>query len=505
MFKSRTIRFIGSLAIVSLIFTGTTSAIGAGKSGNNPSQENANANSNANSNPSASGASGAPSAEAAKSKESTGQSSSSSSNSNANQNSNSSSRSTSKKESSESANSTTTCQSTVGKSKVSETCSDFIIVFTPGSSVSARANAVSAANSKVIREYSNVFKGALINGPAAKIAALRNNPNVKFLEADATVKSTVIDTSPGWGLDRIDQRTLPLSSTFDDGDRNATGIKVYIVDTGINTQHSEFSGRVDSGYSAVTGGVEDCNGHGTHVSGIVAGSKYGVAKGAVLVPVRVLDCTGSGSYSSVIAGLDWIAANAPLGTSAVVNMSLGGAASSTIDSAVKNLISRGLSVVVAAGNSSTDACTASPARVTEAITVGATGITDQVASYSNIGSCLDVFAPGSGITSSWIGSTTASSTLNGTSMASPLVAGIVARFIASNPTLAPSQIASSLRAGATQNVLTQIGTGSLNLLAYLNFAYDGSSATQPVDVPQTSSPTTSTGSKKPTTSPGKKK
>lgn len=397
------------------------------------------------------------------------------------------------------------CDTQTKQKTKAEGCNNFIVVFNPGSSASVRKSAISAAGSKIVREYNSIFKGALINGPASKMSALSKNPNVKYLEADGTVKSTILDNSPTWGLDRIDQKMLPLNSTFDDGDKNGAGFSAYVVDTGINSQHAEFATRVGPGFSALSGGIEDCNGHGTHVGGIIGGNKYGVARGVTLIPVRVLDCSGSGSYSSVIAGLDWIAANAPAGTPAVVNMSLGGGASSTLDTAVKNLIARGFSVVVAAGNSSTDACTSSPARVVEAITVGATTNLDQRASYSNFGTCLDIFAPGSAITSSWIGSTTASNTISGTSMASPLVAGVVARFIANNPTLSPSQVASSLKSGATQNVLTSVGTGSLNLLAHLDFIFDGSPSTQPIDVPQTTLPGNSGSSKKPNTGPGKKK
>lgn len=474
----RTQRFRTTALLTALLLTagGSSLAIAAGKPANTPGKDGKGA-------PTSQGASQSPS--------SSGSSNSSAKNSGGGAQSNSNSNSNGK------AN---------GGSKAStESNANYIVIFAPGASAAARANAVSAAGSKVVREFSTLFKGALINGPASKIAALAKNPNVKYLELDAVVMTSAIDTTPGWGLDRIDQRTLPLSSSFNDNDKNAAGVSAYVVDTGINTTHSDFGGRVAAGYSAIAGGVEDCNGHGTHVAGIIAGSEYGVAKAATIVPVRVLDCTGSGSYSSVIAGLDWIAANAPSGVPAVVNMSLGGGASSTVDTAVKNLIARGLSVVVAAGNSAADACTSSPSRVAEAITVGATNNLDQKASYSNFGSCLDIFAPGSGITSAWIGSTTAISTISGTSMASPLVAGIVARFIASNPTLSPSQIASSLKAGATQNVLTQIGTGSLNLLAYLDFTSDGSTVTQPVEVPPTTSPGNSANSKKPSGAPGKKK
>lgn len=387
-----------------------------------------------------------------------------------------------------------------------EPCSTYMVVFTPGSSARVKSAAFKSANSKVVRDFSNVFNGALIKGPASKIAALAKNPNIRFLEPDLKVTVNTVDNQPTWGVDRVDQRNLPLSSTFDYGANSAAGVNVYVVDTGINPDHVEFAGRILSGYSTIAGGVGDCNGHGTHVSGIIAGKSYGVARSANIVPVRVLDCAGGGTYSSVIAGLDWIAATAPAGVSAVVNMSLGGAASSTIDAAVKNLISRGLNVVVAAGNSNTDACTASPARVTEAITVGATTISDARASYSNFGSCLDIFAPGSQITSAWIGSTSASKIISGTSMASPLVAGVIARFVAANPTLSPSQVASSLKSGATSGLVTNTGSGSLNLLTFLEFAFDGSAVTQPTEQPKSTTTVGSSGnSKKPTTAPGKKK
>ncbi len=401
-------------------------------------------------------------------------------------------------------NAATKKPATAGKSTtlVAEDCSSYIVVFIDSMSESARKSAISATKSKKVREFSHIFKGALIRGSATKIAALAKNPNVKYLEVDAAVHAAAVQLSAPWGLDRVDQRLLPLTSSFNDGDNSANGVSVYVVDTGINTSHSEFEGRLTAGYSSVAGGIEDCNGHGTHVAGTIAGRTYGIAKSATIVPVRVLDCAGSGTYSSVIAGLDWIAASAPSGVPAVVNMSLGGPASSTLDAAVKNLINRGISVVVAAGNSNTDACTASPARVAEAITVGGTTIIDSRASYSNFGTCLDLFAPGSAITSAWTGSASATNTINGTSMASPHVAGIIARFIAANPSLSPSQVASSLKSGATQGVIGSVGSGSVNLLAYLDFLFDGSVVTQPVEVPRTVAPGNSGKNR---TSPGKKR
>jgi subtilisin family serine protease len=225
-----------------------------------------------------------------------------------------------------------------------------------------------------------------------------------------------------------------------------------------------------SGFDAISGGNGwgDCNGHGTHVAGTVGGSTYGVAKSTAIVPVRVLDCGGSGTVSGVIAGLDWVAGQHTTGSLAVANMSLGGGASSTLDSAVNNLISRGVTVVVAAGNSAADACNYSPARVANAITVAATTSSDSRASYSNFGTCVDVFAPGSSITSAWYTSTTATAVLSGTSMAAPHVAGIAAVALAANGAQSPSQLASAITAAATTGVVGSAGTGSPNLLAFVN-------------------------------------
>jgi subtilisin family serine protease len=247
----------------------------------------------------------------------------------------------------------------------------------------------------------------------------------------------------------------------------------YVVDTGIDATNVDFEKRVASGFTAILDGrgSADCNGHGTHVAGTIAGKQYGVAKASTLIPVRVLDCTGSGSYSTVISGLDWIAANHRAGDAAVVNMSLGGSASSTLDGAVKNLITKGIHVVVAAGNSNADACNYSPARVPDAITVGATTSSDARASYSNTGSCLDLFAPGSLITSAWLGST-AIQTISGTSMAAPHAAGVVARFIALNSTLSPAQVAQSLRSSATPNTISSVGTSSPNRLLFSDVVID---------------------------------
>jgi subtilisin family serine protease len=249
---------------------------------------------------------------------------------------------------------------------------------------------------------------------------------------------------------------------------------VYVVDTGIDASHFEFSGRVLSGFDAISGtdGRTDCNGHGTHVAGTVASTTFGVAKTANLVPVKVLACDGSGSYSGVIAGLDWIVKTRTAGQKAVVNMSLGGGASSSLDAAVSSVISSGVAVVVAAGNSNIDSCTTSPARVAAAITIGSTTETDSRSSFSNFGKCVDMFAPGSNIKSTVPGSSSA--IYSGTSMASPHVAGVAAVAIG-RTAMTPTELATYLRGTATSGVLANVATDSPNLLAYL----DASGVTQP--------------------------
>lgn len=374
-----------------------------------------------------------------------------------------------------------------------DACYDFIVVFQPGTSRLASNTLVKDSGAQVLRTFSSVFNGALVNGPLAKMQALANNPNILVVEDDLEVTASAIQTSARWGLDRIDQQPLPLSSTFDDGELQGVNTYSFVVDTGVDATNVDFEGRVAPGYTAVADGrgSADCNGHGTHVAGIIGGSKYGVAKKTNLIPVRVLDCAGSGSYSSVISGLDWIAANYRTEDAAVVNMSLGGPASSTLDGAVRNLISKGINVVVTAGNSSADACKYSPARVLDAITVGATAITDARASYSNYGTCLDVFAPGSSITSTWLGAT-GTNTISGTSMASPNVAGVVARFIGQYSGLTPAQVSNSIKTSSTKNLVTSAGSGSPNQLAYL-FVLPDTTTVAPVDSSPTFKKTTPRG------------
>ncbi len=355
-------------------------------------------------------------------------------------------------------------------------CLDYLVVFTPGTASSQVDGVADSVSGQVKRKYSRVINAALIHANPNKITALTKNPNVRFIEQDATVTTTGLQVNPSWGLDRIDQRTLPLSGSYDDANNTGSNVPVYVVDTGIFAAHSDFGSRVTAGFTSISDGrgSNDCNGHGTHVAGTIGGNTFGVAKTVTLIPVRVLDCAGSGTYSGVIAGLEWIAINHPSGVPAVINMSLGGPGSSSLDLAVNNLINRKISVVVAAGNSNADACSFSPARVASAITVGATQSNDARANYSNYGSCLDLFAPGSAITSAWVGSSSAANTISGTSMASPHVAGIAARLLATNPSLSPAQVDSSIKTGSTSGVVTSAGPGSLNLLSFSLINSDGS-------------------------------
>lgn len=322
---------------------------------------------------------------------------------------------------------------------------------------------------KVLQTYDAVLKGFAIYLPdvagTAFVEAMKKNPKVVSVENDTIMKvDATTQSNPDWGLDRIDQKNLPLDSAYSYL-QTGSGTTAYIVDTGILSTHQQFSGRVLSGYTAISdgNGTNDCHGHGTHVAGTVGGSTYGVAKNVSLVPIRILGCDGSGASSNVIAGLDWILKNGK--KPAVVNMSLGGEANASLDSAVENLFNNGYVMVVAAGNSNTDACSSSPARVSKAITVAATDSTDTRASYSNYGSCVDIFAPGSQINSSWIGSNTATKVLNGTSMATPHVVGVVAEMLQSTPTATPQTISTNLLNQASNNVVKN-PSGSPNRLLY---------------------------------------
>jgi subtilisin family serine protease len=310
-----------------------------------------------------------------------------------------------------------------------------------------------------------------INGFAAEMSEedaerLSEDYRVKFVEEDSVMSIDATQTNPPWGLDRIDQRNLPLNASYT-YNWTGSGVRVYVIDTGIRTSHNQFGGRASNVFDAFGGSGADCNGHGTHVAGTVGGSTYGVAKSAMLRGVRVLNCNGSGSTSGVIAGVDWVRNNRI--DPAVANMSLGGGVSSALDTAVNNLANSGVAIAVAAGNSNANACNSSPARAANAITVGSTTSTDARSSFSNFGTCLDLFAPGSSILSSWYTSNTATATLSGTSMASPHVAGAAALYKQANPSASATTIRNALVNNATTNVVTNAGSGSPNRLLYTLF------------------------------------
>jgi len=322
--------------------------------------------------------------------------------------------------------------------------------------------------------YKHTVKGFAVELSEKKALKLAEDARVEYVQEDGEVSIDDTQTGATWGLDRIDQRDLPLSTTYSWNAAGA-GVKAYIIDTGIRTTHAEFGGRAIDGYDSVDGALpaDDCHGHGTHVSGTVGGATWGVAKGVTLVAVRVLNCAGSGTESQVIAGVDWVTADHLAGQPAVANMSLGGSGLLTLDEAVRRSITSGVTYVIASGNSEADACTFSPARVTEAITVNASTSSDARASFSNWGTCTDIFAPGEFITSAWHTSDGATNTISGTSMATPHVAGAAALYLSTDTTASPLAVFTALRDNGTPNKITNPGAGSPNLLLYTFFIGGG--------------------------------
>ena len=325
----------------------------------------------------------------------------------------------------------------------------------------------------VLQVFTQAINGYVAVLTSAEKSRLEKDSRVESIEQDAIVTVDGDQANPpSWGLDRIDQRgvTLDLNYSYN---FTGVGVSAYVIDTGVRADHSQFSGRVLVGYTSISDGrgSADCHGHGTHVSGTIGGSTYGVAKSVSIVPVRVLGCRGSGSTSGVIAGINWMITHHQSGVPAVANMSLGGSFSSSMNAAVANAVSDGIVMAVAAGNSNANACNYSPASAPVAITVGATTSADARASYSNYGNCLDIFAPGSSIVSSWFSSSNAIRSLSGTSMASPHVAGAAALLLESDSTMSPAAVREKLITFATPDAISSAGLGSVNLLVYTKSAW----------------------------------
>jgi subtilisin family serine protease len=331
----------------------------------------------------------------------------------------------------------------------------YIVVYEDGTAASSVAATLGGQVTHLYQAL-NGFAASISEQQAEQLAA---DPNVSFVQQNQTVRITDVAS---WGIDRVDQRDLPLDGSYT-ATTTASNVHAYIVDTGLDLDHPDFGGRATSGFDAIDGDTaEDCHGHGTHVGGTVGGTAHGLAKEVSLVGVRVLDCNGSGTTAQVVAGIDWVTANAV--KPAVANMSLGGGVDPALDEAVQRSIASGVTYAIASGNSNDDACDYSPARVPEAITVNASTDADARASFSNYGTCTDIYAPGQDITSAWLDGGT--NTISGTSMATPHVAGAAALYLADHPDAAPAAVRDALVGAGTPDKVTDPGTGSPNVLLY---------------------------------------
>jgi subtilisin family serine protease len=358
---------------------------------------------------------------------------------------------------------------TAAAAPAAPTAATYIVTLQPGTLPAPAAERAAGMGGRIAHLYTAALDGFAVTLPTTAAERLRTLPGVVAVERDQPVTLAATQSPATWGLDRVDQRALPLSNTYG-YTATGTGVTAYVIDSGIRMDHTDFGGRAVSGYDAVDGGTaDDCNGHGTHVAGTIGGATHGVAKGASLVAVRVLDCAGSGSNAGVIAGIDWVTAHHQAGRPAVANMSLGGGVSTALDSAVSRSISDGVSYAVAAGNGNAagtpqNTCNYSSARVPAALTVAASGRTDTPASFSNYGNCVDLFAPGVGITSDWYTARTATNTISGTSMATPHVAGVAALYLQGAPSATPATVATAITAATTKDAVRTTSTANNDLL-----------------------------------------
>ena len=323
--------------------------------------------------------------------------------------------------------------------------------------------------SKVTKVFSSAVKGYAVEMSAKEAERLSNDPRVEYVEEDAEVRSEEVVTEPGWGLDRIDQRSLPFDLQYQ-YNANGAGVNVYVLDAGVMTTHEGLLGRAFDAYNATSDHtpVENCSSHGTGVAGVVAGASSGAARAALIHSVRVLPCSGTGLLSDLIAGVDWVSRHAV--RPAVANMSVETSYSRTLNSSVSTAVRNGVTVVVAAGNDGGDACNYSPASTPEAITVGAISANDQRVGYSNTGSCVSLFAPGEGIFTIWNNSPTATTYMSGTSFASPMVAGAAAIYLSDHPSASPAEVKNAITSNATSGAVIDPGTQSPNLLLYSLFS-----------------------------------